>query len=111
MSSPIRAVARLDRVPVGGPLTFDYPAKHDACLLLRPDETTLVAYGQKCTHLSCAVTPRVAEATLHCPCHEGVFDLRSGHVLAGPPPRPLPRVQIEVRGDDVYATGIEWRMT
>jgi len=27
-------------------------------------------------------------------------------VLAGPPTRPLPRVNIELRGDDLVATGI-----
>lgn len=104
-------IASLAALPVGGAQVFHYPGEHDNCLLIRLSDTELVAYGQKCTHLSCAVTPRVAEGTLHCPCHEGVFDLRSGNVLAGPPPRPLPRVRLEVRGDDVYATGIDWRTT
>ena len=102
-------IATLSTLPVGGAQVFYYPGEHDNCLLVRLSETELVAYGQKCTHLSCAVVPRVAEGTLHCPCHEGLFDLRSGVVLAGPPPRPLPRVRLEVRGDEVFATGIEWR--
>jgi Rieske Fe-S protein len=44
---------------------------------------------------------------LHCPCHNGWFDLATGNVLAGPPTRPLARVRLEVRGGTVYATGIE----
>lgn len=108
---PQARIASLSALPVGGALVFEYPGPHDTCLLVRLSESELVAYGQKCTHLSCAVTPRVDEGTLHCPCHEGLFDLRSGHVLAGPPPRPLPVVRLEVRGDDVYATGIDWRTT
>jgi Rieske Fe-S protein len=28
-------------------------------------------------------------------------------VLQGPPPRPLPRILIEERGDDVVAVGVE----
>lgn len=108
---PEARIASLSSLPVGGALVFYYPGPHDNCLLVRMSDSELVAYGQKCTHLSCAVTPRVAEGTLHCPCHNGVFDLRSGNVLAGPPPRPLPTVRLEVRGDDVYATGIDWRTT
>ncbi len=108
---PATRIASLAALPVGGAQVFYYPGEHDNCLLVRLSESELVAYGQKCTHLSCAVTPRVAEGTLHCPCHEGIFDLRSGNVVAGPPPRPLPRILIDVRGDDVYATGIEWRTT
>jgi Rieske Fe-S protein len=47
--------------------------------------------------------------TIHCPCHEGYFDLKTGRVLAGPPPRPLPRIVLDVRGNEIYATGIERR--
>jgi nitrite reductase/ring-hydroxylating ferredoxin subunit len=107
---PVR-IASLSALPVGGSRVFAYPDEHDTCVLVRLSETDLVAYDQKCTHLSCPVIPRVAEGTLHCPCHHGVFDLRTGNVLAGPPPRPLPRVRLEVKGDDVYATGIERRTT
>jgi nitrite reductase/ring-hydroxylating ferredoxin subunit len=106
---PAVRVASLAALPVDGAAVFAYPGERDHCLLVRVSETEVVAYGQKCTHLSCAVTPRVADGTIHCPCHEGVFDLRSGTVLAGPPPRPLTRVRLEVRGDDVYATGLEPR--
>src|SRR5262249_19143263 len=80
---------------------------HDPCLLVRLDEATLVAYSQACTHLSCAVVPRVAEGVLHCPCHEGYFDLLTGRNIAGPPPRPLPKILIGIQGADVFATGGE----
>ncbi len=104
-----RRIARLDQLPVGGALPFDYPGQHDPCLLLRPDEHTLVAYGQKCTHLSCAVVPRVEDRQLHCPCHVGLFDLDTGRPLAGPPRRPLPRITLENRRGVIYATGVEER--
>jgi Rieske Fe-S protein len=110
-ATPEKRVATLATLPVGGAQVFYYPGEHDNCLLVRLSDTELVAYDQKCTHLSCAVVPRVADGTLHCPCHEGLFDLRSGVVLAGPPPRPLPRVRIEVRGDEIFATGIDRRTT
>jgi Rieske Fe-S protein len=104
-----RPIASLATLPVGGTLVFNYPDEHDPCVLVRLSDAELVAYSQKCTHLSCAVIPRPAEGVLHCPCHEGLFELRSGRPIAGPPPRPLPRILLEVRGGDVFATGVELR--
>lgn len=108
-----RKIAFLSEIPVGGALTFNYPDDHDACILLRPDETTLQAFSQKCTHLSCAVVPDHQNNCLHCPCHEGNFDLATGKPLSGPPRRPLPRIHVELRHDDggneIWATGVEVR--
>src|SRR5690606_37603319 len=73
-----RLIASLDTLPVGGTLVFGYPGEHDNCVLVRLSETELVAYNQKCTPVSCAVIPRPEKADIHCPCHEGYFDLRSG---------------------------------
>jgi Rieske Fe-S protein len=101
------AVARLDDVPVGGAVPFHYPRPEDPCLLIRLDERTIRAYGQKCTHLSCAVVPEVEHGRLACPCHNGSFDLATGVPTAGPPRRPLPRVTLQVRDGVVYATGME----
>jgi Rieske Fe-S protein len=36
-----------------------------------------------------------------------VFDMASGRAIAGPPQRPLVRISLEVRGRDIYATGIQ----
>src|SRR5262249_11583044 len=104
--SPELKVARLDEIPVGGARVFHYPQAEDPCLLLRPDEKTLLAYGQKCTHLSCAVVPMMEQGKLACPCHKGYFDLATGQPIAGPPRRPLPRIELAVRDGVVYATGI-----
>ena len=106
-----RLIASLDQLAVGASIVFDYPAEHDTCVLVRRGENDLVAYSQKCTHLSCAVIPRPDQGVLHCPCHEGVFDLASGRPIAGPPTRPLPRILLEVRGRDVYAVGVETSTT
>lgn len=104
-----RRIASLDTLPVGGSLVFAYPGDHDNCVLVRLSDTELVAYSQKCTHLACAVIPRPDRGDIHCPCHSGYFDLRSGRPTAGPPTRPLPRITLEVHGRDIYATGIELR--
>lgn len=102
-------LASLDDVPVGAMRAFTYPTEHDPCVLVRTSERTLVAYSQKCTHLSCAVLPQVAEKVIRCPCHEGLFDLESGRPIAGPPRRPLPRIRLDVRGRQIFATGVEER--
>lgn len=106
---PIARVASIDELPVGGALVFAYPGPADDCLLVRPSADTLVAYAQKCTHLSCAVRPRASEGLLACPCHDGYFDLMSGRPIAGPPRRPLARIRLDVRGNQIYATGVEPR--
>jgi Rieske Fe-S protein len=39
-----------------------------------------------------------------CPCHEGLFNLE-GRPIAGPPDRPLARIEVEVRDGMVWALG------
>ena len=102
-------ITSVDEIAVGGTVVFDYPPAEGPCVLVRITSSEFVAYSQKCTHLSCAVIPRPAEGTLHCPCHEGLFDLRTGRPTSGPPKRPLPRVLLEFRGREIYARGVEWR--
>jgi Rieske Fe-S protein len=55
------------------------------------------------------VIPEVKEKVFACPCHHGYFAMDDGRVLAGPPPRPLPRVKLEIHGNDIYATDMELR--
>jgi hypothetical protein len=60
-------------------------------------------------HLTCPVIPRVEKGELHCPCHNGIFDLLNGRPLAGPPRRPLASIKLEVRDGKIFAAGIEER--
>ena len=102
-------IASLSELLPGTVLMFAYPREHDPCLLIRTRDGQLVAYDQKCTHLACAVVPRLDDGVLHCPCHEGYFDLATGRNIAGPPPRPLPVIELEIVGDDVFAVGVKER--
>ena len=99
-------IARIADLPVGESRVFEYPAPGDPCLLIRTGDDRFVAYSQKCTHLSCAVVWSKERGRIECPCHLGYFSPEDGRVLQGPPPRPLPRVLLERRGDDLYAVGI-----
>ncbi len=114
--------------------TFTYAGR--PCVLLRvpeavpgglepADGTHLIAYSRVCTHLGCTVNlvrdpevlafafnyrpPRDARyPRLGCRCHFSVFDpLHAGVAEFGKARAPLPRVRLERRGNQVWATGIE----
>ena len=106
---PVKRIARAADIPVGGSFVFNYPGEHDICLVVRTGHEQYFAYNQKCTHLSCAVVPDLAHGRLHCPCHNGSFEMRTGIPIAGPPRRPLERILLEIREGDLYATGREVR--
>lgn len=86
---------------------FSYPSRDDQAIALRLPEGGLVAYSAICTHLACSVLWIKESRRLECPCHDGVFEAATGEVLAGPPPRPLPRVVLDERADVIYAVGVE----
>lgn len=93
----------------GTALNFHFPSEGDSAILIRSRDGSYSAFGQKCTHLSCPVYYSKQHERLECPCHEGGFDARTGEVLYGPPPRPLDKIEIEVRGNEVIAKGREVR--
>ena len=105
----MQRIASVDDIAVGAAIGFAYPDEHEPCLLVRVTTNEFVAFGQKCTHLSCAVIPRPEDGSFYCPCHEGRFDLRTGVPTAGPPRRPLTRIVLAMRDRDIYAVGVEER--
>jgi Rieske Fe-S protein len=92
-------IVDLASVPVGETYLFRYPTGRDPAILLRVGEREVVAFSQKCTHLGCVVYFQPDEDRWHCPCHEGNFATLTGEVTSGPPPRPLGRIDVEVRDD------------
>jgi nitrite reductase/ring-hydroxylating ferredoxin subunit len=99
-------IAREDELREGEARYFAYPEGEQA-VLVRMRGGELVAYSQRCPHLACAVVYEDDAQRFFCPCHEGAFDVRSGVPTAGPPRRPLARIQLERDGGMVYAVGIE----
>jgi nitrite reductase/ring-hydroxylating ferredoxin subunit len=108
---PDQLVTNASEIAAGGVKLFHYPTASDPCILVRTPDQKLVAYSQKCTHLSCAVYYSATQNRLECPCHEGYFAIDTGRVLQGPPPRPLPKIQLEQRGDQIFAIGVETQPT
>ncbi|MFD9034315.1 ubiquinol-cytochrome c reductase iron-sulfur subunit [Streptomyces sp. NPDC059567] len=98
-----------DQLLPGESLAFRYPEQEDRAVAIRLEDGTLAGYSAVCTHLACAVlwrNDRGSEGELYCPCHEGIFDARTGEVTAGPPPRALPKVLLVEEADgSVWAVG------
>jgi len=103
---PTIVVAHAGDIPVGGWKIFSYPADVNPCILLRPEENTYLAYSRICTHTSCPVFYRPEQNLIICQCHGGAYSVADGSVLAGPPPRPLRKITLERRGDDLVAVGV-----
>lgn len=101
-----RAIIELAAVEVGSTFLFHYPEEDDPAILVRLDDTEVVAFSQKCTHLGCVVFYQHDRQRWHCPCHEGNFEVRTGSVISGPPTRALGRIDLEVRDDGmIWAIG------
>jgi Rieske Fe-S protein len=97
-------IALAKDIPVGGSHLFRYPTPDHPCILVRLSEGEFAAYSQSCTHLQCPVHYQHEKKQFYCPCHEGFFSAKDGSVLAGPPPRPLPRYPVENRNGEIWVT-------
>lgn len=100
-------IALVSDIKPGTALPFNFPRPRDLCLLIQKPDGKYVAYGRRCTHLSCPVVYEADEHRLFCPCHNGAFSVDDGSVLQGPPPHPIPQITLEVRGDEIWATGVK----
>jgi len=102
------AVAKVGELAENGWKVFNFPDQYAQGILINLPGRGLVAYSDVCTHLSCAVLYQ-GDGKLHCPCHEGLFDARTGDVLAGPPTRPLPLIQLAIQDGTIYAVKVVLR--
>jgi nitrite reductase/ring-hydroxylating ferredoxin subunit len=100
-------IATVGDIDVGQAIHFHYPTERDPCLLICKSRDEYLAYSSECTHLMCPVIPELDKDRLHCPCHRGIFDVESGRPTAGPPRRSLPRIQLRIDGEDIYATSVD----
>ena len=96
------AIAREGELAENQWKVFDFPDQYSQGILINLPGHGLVAYSDVCTHLSCAVL-YMGNGKMHCPCHEGYFDAATGDVLAGPPTRPLPLIQLARHNGMIYA--------
>ena len=69
-------------------------------IVIRTAGGELRAFAGTCTHLSCTVQYRPDLERIWCACHNGHYDL-TGRNVEGPPPRPLDRYDVTLKGDEV----------
>ncbi len=97
-------IASVDEIQTGSAKKFTFNGK--AAILLKMP-AGFRAYGAVCTHLGCIAYWKPEENDIFCPCHLGRFDPNTGAVISGPPPSPLPAIDIIVKEGAIYA--LKWR--
>jgi len=103
---PPRKIEGAEMLLPGSCLYFNYPTRNDPAVLLHSSEGEYRAYSRRCSHAGCSVEFDAPRRCLTCPCHNGTYDARMGHVVFGPPRSPLDEIALQVRaGGQVWAIG------
>lgn len=89
-------------IPDGGGLVVDNPTGGKALLVRKGQEVK--AYNASCTHMGSIVgVPEDGVST--CPNHGSMFNVGdTGEVVNGPATKPLQKLQVQVKGDQVVLT-------
>jgi len=105
-----RPVGKRDAFPLGATVLveFEDPSSEPwagvtattGAWLRRVSDDQFIAFSINCRHLGCPVRWIAAAELFMCPCHGGVY-YKDGTVAAGPPPEPLKRYAVRVRGNEV----------
>ncbi len=86
----------LNDIPAEGVYPFQFGTTPG--LLFKSEDGNLKAFSLVCSHLGCTVQWNSEKKAFTCPCHDGLFDAE-GNVVSGPPPAPLERLRVELKGD------------
>jgi menaquinol-cytochrome c reductase iron-sulfur subunit len=82
------------------PLPWAGTTAKAAAWLRRESEDQLLAFSAHCTHLGCPVRWEDKAQLFMCPCHGGVY-YKDGTVAAGPPPKPLTKIEVRINQGNV----------
>jgi Rieske Fe-S protein len=88
--------ARASALKLNTGLLFKFGSK--PAIVVRTEEGDLHAFSAICTHLDCTVQFKSDTSQIWCACHNGFYDL-GGNVVSGPPPRPLEKFVVNLRGE------------
>jgi cytochrome b6-f complex iron-sulfur subunit len=75
----------------------------DPAILIMTAAGEYRAFTAICTHLDCTVQYRKDLKQIWCACHNGHYDL-NGNNISGPPPAPLTKYAVAVRGDQIIVS-------
>jgi len=73
-------------------------------LLINHQDGHYTAFDAVCSHLGCTVGFQPENHRIFCPCHGGVYDMNTGAVVSGPPPKGLKVYKVEVKDDHVVVS-------
>ena len=120
-SYPRRRIGRVSRLTVDQPVSFQYPWKdfNSTNMLVKlgvpggggvGPEQDVVAFSTLCTHMGGPLTGQYRgqwKVLGPCPFHLTTFDLtKHGMVVAGQATESLPQIVLEVKSDEIWATGV-----
>ncbi len=91
----------LTALPPNSGKIFRFGAKPG--IVIRTPAGDVRAFTAICTHLNCTVQYRSDLQQIWCACHNGHYNL-NGVNVAGPPPRPLERYDVAIKGDQIWVS-------
>ena len=112
-------ISHLSQLVEGTPIDFSYPMTEHPSFLVKlgvpavdgvGSHGDVVAFSYLCAHMGCPLNGRYREdhkVLGPCVCHYTTFDLsKNGIVALGQATQSLPQVILEVRGNEIWATGV-----
>jgi thiosulfate dehydrogenase (quinone) large subunit len=98
---PGTMIGRTSQVPVGQAGRFTDPSSGNPAWVVHTGANNFVAFSAVCTHAGCTVQYDSGSSQFVCPCHGGTYDARTDHVVAGPPPSPLPAITVHIINGEI----------
>jgi cytochrome b6-f complex iron-sulfur subunit len=103
---PVVSPIKLVEVPAGKPSDIPLDGVRlvqllEGPVILEKADNEVRALSAICTHLGCTVQLHPKGKKFICPCHQGIYDF-NGNVVSGPPPRPLQKLQVALRNEQVF---------
>ncbi len=95
-------IGDLKDLPPGSGKNFKFGSM--PALITHTKDGELHAFSAVCTHLGCTVQFRPEKDLIWCACHGGCYDPASGKNVAGPPPKPLLALKVEVVKDKIIVS-------
>jgi cytochrome b6-f complex iron-sulfur subunit len=89
-------------IPKNSALMFKFGSQPS--MLIRHEDDTWSALSAVCTHLGCTAGYQPDTKQIFCPCHNGVYDPRTGGNISGPPPKPLTAYKVSVADGKAVVT-------
>jgi len=93
-----------DLPPAGAAAMFFFGAR--PAMLIHHADGSWGAFDAVCTHLGCTVQFEPQNHRIHCNCHGGTYDMNTGEVISGPPPRPLTAFHVEVKDGSILVSRV-----